>query len=146
MVQFTIGIVCSGIIIIMLGTILMIGPVGNIKQRYEARAELLRLVQQAGGQNIHVQDSPRFGNIGVLYFDVIYKDINGKYQTRKVARKISMWGWSLMDDFQWDKPLQMSKSSVQEVRLKSKEQIISEKAAEIKRLQEELARTKKKDK
>ena len=112
----------------------------SINNRNKTIAQLIKIVQQAGGQNISVQESIRFVTIftkrGPIYFNVSYIDINGEYQTRQVSKKIDV------DDFYWDKPVQMPEPSVDGGRLESKEQIISDMDAEIKRLQEELARAK----
>jgi hypothetical protein len=110
-------------------------------ERIQAKAELKKIVQQAGGQNIHVKDSTRLGTKGSVCFTISYIDINGEHQTRQASKKVDIW--SLVGDFYWDKPIQMSEPSVEEARLDSKEQIIGDMDAEINRLQEELDRAKK---
>jgi hypothetical protein len=141
-----IGAIFSVVVVIMFASVIginIMSVIGNIKQRKEARAELLDIIQQAGGKNIYVQEQRPLGIKRTALFDVSYDDINGKHQTHRVSRETNIWGMSLRSDFHWDRPLQTSELPVQEVSSESKEQIISEMDAEIKRLQEELARTKK---
>jgi hypothetical protein len=82
-------------------------------QRQEAESQLVKLIKQAGGDEITVQLRSHFGVRGVLHFDVYYVDINGVRQKRHVVRNIDLWGF-LQGDFYWDKPLIMSDAQITE--------------------------------
>lgn len=127
-------ILCPSMLFIFILGILYVN-----EQIDEANAELVKIIQQTGGSNITLQKLKRLGTQGVLNFEVNYMDIDGNHQTRQVTRNLNFWG-SLTGDFHWDKPLEILPDDSQ---LASKEQIISDMDAEIKRLQVELARKKK---
>lgn len=127
-------ILCSFMLVVFILGVLYVN-----EQRDMANTELVKIIQQAGGSNITVEKLKRPGTQGVLHFVVNYVDIDGEYQTRQVTRSLNFWG-SLTGDFHWDKPV---KTTSDNGRLASKEQIISDMDAEIKRLQEELVRAKK---
>jgi hypothetical protein len=119
----------------------------SIEEDKKEKAKIIKLVQQAGGKDVKIRRPIQVGGGRgggrVAYFDVSYTDVNGERQTRQASKIRDGLGWSLVGDFYWDKPMQMPEPPVEWAQVASKEQIISEKAAEIKRLQEELARAKK---
>lgn len=100
-----------------------------------AKAQIEKLVHQAGGQQIIIKKHTQWGHRNALLFEVKYIDSRGNYQTREVSAILNSWGFSV-DAIHWDNPLQ---TPIDNGRLASKEQIISDMDAEIKRLQDELA-------
>ena len=111
------------------------------KQNETAKVQITKIVQQAGGSNITIESYPKHGGNRALSFKVSYVDINGDLQTRYVITHFDFLGF-LTGAHYWDKPLQEQEATVDNTKLTSKEQIISDMDAEIKRLQEELSRTK----
>lgn len=103
-------------------------------QRSRVEAQLIKLIEQTGGSKITVHYQRRFGVRGVMYFEVNFVDVNGVKQRRQVSRRMGFWS-EPQGDFYWDKPL--TAQTVQNPS-QSKEQIISNMDAEIKRLQKEL--------
>lgn len=108
--------------------------------RTEAETQIKKLVKQAGGKQITIEESNQFkSRKGIFRFKVTYFDSNRTLQTRYATAIVERLGSSI-DVIHWDQPLQ---APVDNTRLESKEQIISDMDAEIKRLQDELARVKK---
>lgn len=106
----------------------------------EAETRIRKLVKQAGGKQITVEEFNRFiSRIDIFRFKVMYIDTNRTLQTRYATVIVERFGFSI-DVIHWDQPLQ---PQIDNTRLESKEQIISDMDAEIKRLQAELARMKK---
>lgn len=127
----------------LLGIVVIIGFIGLLiyseQQFYKIQSELYKLVKQSGAQSINIERKRQFGEKGVYRFIVSFRDAKGKRQKRLVSRHIGGFG-APAGDFLWDKPLLDNEQEKQlSARLGSKEQIISEMDAEIKRLQEELA-------
>ncbi|MCA9898002.1 MAG: hypothetical protein H6654_06475 [Ardenticatenaceae bacterium] len=119
--------------------ILIWGIAKQNSQIQEAKQQLRKLVQQAGGQNIVIWRDDKWGQRGYFQFVLLYEDVNGIKHKHRVTKHVDLWG-VFEEAFFWDRPLQLpglaapSPSS-------SKEQLVSEMDAEIKRLQEELRRT-----
>jgi len=112
------------------------------RQNEQAKAHLIKIVKQAGGKDIALEQQYKSGTKGTLFFNIVYVDINEERQTRIVTTYTNIMGF-LTGEYYWDKPIQAPESPVDNTRSASKEQVISDMDAEIKRLQEELARVKK---
>jgi hypothetical protein len=108
-------------------------------QKQLAKQQIVKLIKQIGGQNIVVEHYHVWNNRGVAHFKVRYVDANGTRQRHRVTKNSNYWG-TFIGDFYWDRPLQMPDTETPSTVSRSKEQIISEMDAEIKRLQEELGR------
>jgi hypothetical protein len=109
------------------------------KQNQKAKQQVVKLIRRIGGQHIVIEHHHAWGNRGVIHFKVKYIDADGIRRRHRVSRHLNFWG-TLTGDFLWDKPLQMPQPKNEIGKSSSKEQIISEMDAEIKRLQEELRR------
>ena len=109
------------------------------KQKQKAKQQIVKLVQKIGGRHIVVEPHSISGATRVVTFKVKYIDVNGNKRRHIVSRHTNFWG-SLNGDFLWDKPLKIPAPAYEIVNPDSKEQVISEMDAEIKRLQEELRR------
>lgn len=108
------------------------------KQIQKAERQLYKMAQQAGGRDIVVwRESKRAQKSFFIRFVLLYVDVNGVKHKHRVSRRLDGLD-RLKDDFFWDKPLQISDLTAEPLNLSSKEQIISEMAAQIKRLQKEL--------
>ena len=112
------------------------------KQVQEAKLELRKLVQQAGGQNIVIWRDDKWGQRGFIHFVLLCEDSFGVKHKHRVTKHWNFWG-GFQGEFFWDKPLQLATSTAPISSPSSKEQIISEMDAEIKRLQEELRHARK---
>ena len=106
-------------------------------QIQESKQQLHKLVQQAGGSDIVIWRERKWGQNGFIQFVLLYVDSNGIQQKHRVTQHWEGWG-GLSKEFFWDRPLQVPNTAPPVS--SSKEQIISEMDAEIKRLQEELRR------
>ena len=127
------------VIFIFLVALLVIIP---NKQIEKAKAQIIKRVKQVGGKDITLEQQHKSGTKGILFFNVVYVDINEEHQTRCVTTHTDFWGF-LTGEYYWDEPLQVLESPTDSTHLVSKEQIINDMDAEIKQLQEELARVKK---
>lgn len=107
------------------------------KQKQKAKQQIVKRVQKIGGRHIVVEPHSISGATRVVTFKVKYVDVNGRKRRHIVSRHTNFWG-SLIGDFLWDKPLKAPKPVEEIITPDSKEQIISDMDAEIKRLQEEL--------
>ncbi len=133
-------------ILFVLGMLMIIGySISHAyDQRQKAIVQLRKLVTQAGYRVIEISTINQYGTQGVMHFVVKFKDANDSYRVRNVKRDLNTWG-SLTGDFYWDKPLKVADTLMMTSRLDSKEQIISDMDAEIKRLRKELDEAKKGD-
>jgi len=120
--------------------ILIWGLAKQNSQIQEAKQQLRKLVQQAGGQNIVIWRDDKWGQRGFFQFVLLYEDANGIKHKHRVTKHVDLWG-GFEEAFFWDKPLQLPGQAALPSPSSSKEQLISEMDAEIKRLQEELRRT-----
>ena len=129
--------------VFLLGGLMVLLIWGLAKQNnqiQESKQRLRKLVEQVGGRDIVVWREHKWGQKGFYEFVVIYVDINGNKQKHRVTQHWNRWS-GLRKEFYWDKPLQVPNTTPRVS--SSKEQIISEMDAEIKRLQEELQRARK---
>ena len=118
--------------------VLIWGLAKQTNQIEESKQRLRKLAEQAGGRDIVVWREHKWGQKGFYEFVVIYVDVNRNKQKHRVIQHWEVWG-GLSKEFFWDRPLQLANTAPRVS--SSKEQIISEMDAEIKRLQEELRRT-----
>ncbi len=130
------------LLLLMVGAVvLLFWGISRQQNQIEATKEQLRkLAQQAGGRDIVIWREHGWGKNGYVQFVLLYVDANGVRQKHRIAKHLDGWG-ALRDDLFWDKPLQLPNIAPLISTSSSKEQIISEMDAEIKRLQEELKRT-----
>ena len=118
--------------------VLIWGLAKQTNQIEESKQRLRKLAEQAGGRDIVVWREHKWGQKGFYEFVVIYVDVNRNKQKHRVTQHWEVWG-GLSKEFFWDRPLQLANTAPRVS--SSKEQIINEMDAEIKRLQEELRRT-----
>ena len=118
--------------------VLIWGLAKQTNQIEESKQRLCKLAEQAGGRDVVVWREQKLGQKGFYEFVVIYVDVNRNKQKHRVTQHWEVWG-GLSKEFFWDRPLQLANTAPRVS--SSKEQIISEMDAEIKRLQEELRRT-----
>ena len=109
------------------------------KQGKEAQQQIIKLIEQIGGRQIEIKPHYLIGARGIFYFKVTYVDVDGQRCHHFVSRVVNAWG-TLQGDFLWDKPLKTPNIVEGAFTSSSKEQIINDMDAEIKRLQEELRR------
>ncbi|MCL4267691.1 MAG: hypothetical protein KJ069_31255 [Anaerolineae bacterium] len=110
------------------------------QEQQKIKDELYKLVRQAGAQNISIERERFIGNRGLYFFSLTYQDAVGKWQSRQVSRQMGFLGQA-QGEFMWDHPLISEPDPQLSSRLSSKEQIISDMDAEIKRLQQELEKS-----
>lgn len=128
--------------VLLLGGLIVLLIWGLAKQNnqiQESKQQLRKLVQQIGGREIVIWREQKWGQKGFIQFVLLYVDANGVKQKHRVTQHYEAWG-GLKKEFFWDKPLQQPNTAPQVSTSSSKEQIISEMDAEIKRLQKELRR------
>ncbi len=132
--------------LLIVGFVIFIGISIAYKREQEqiALEQLRKLVTQAGFRIIEISKISKTEPYGTIHFVLKFKDENDVYQERFAVREINSWG-TLKADFYWNEPLQAVESSMVASRLDSKEQIISDMDAEIKRLRKELDEAKKGD-
>ena len=118
--------------------VLIWGLAKQTNQIEESKQRLRKLAEQAGGRDVVVWREQKLGQKGFIQFVLSYVDSNGIKQKHRVTQHWEVWG-GLSKEFFWDRPLQLANTAPRVS--SSKEQIISEMDAEIKRLQEELRRT-----
>ena len=118
--------------------VLIWGLAKQTNQIEESKQRLRKLAEQAGGRDIVVWREHKWGQKGFYEFVVIYVDVNRNKQKHRVTQHWEVWG-GLSKEFFWDRPLQLANTAPRVS--SSKEQIINQMDAEIKRLQEELRRT-----
>ena len=120
----------------------------SIKLAAKIKSEIVATVKLAGGTNVKIEKSVTSMRDAFVY-DVVFTDSSGKICQRTVAVPVGEWGRQ-QGSLLWDTPLEVKSTNEpiigqiwaqprqKPVVKSSKEQIISEQAAEIEHLRAQL--------